>query len=86
MSKHTPDSGRVPSLEEIELEVEAEGREWTRRLQERLQQLADTHGTIFPSGRPAAAPARAARWRRPFATAVIRGTGAGAVRSWKPGA
>ena len=61
MSKHTPESGRVPSLEEIELEVEAEGREWTRRrLQERLQQFADTHGAFSPSGRPAAAPARAA--------------------------
>ncbi len=59
MSKHTPETGRVPSLETIELEVEAEGRGWTRRrLQERLQQLADTHGAFFPSGRPAAAPAR----------------------------
>ena len=61
MSKHTPESGRVPSLEEIELEVEAEGREWTRRrLQERLQQYADTHGAFFPSGRAAAGPARTA--------------------------
>lgn len=62
MSKHTPDSGRVPSLEEIELEVEAEGREWTRRrLQERLQQLADTHGAFSPQdGRRLRQPERRA--------------------------
>ena len=43
----------IPSLEEVELEVEAEGREWMRqRLQERLQQLADEHGEVFPPKRP----------------------------------
>jgi hypothetical protein len=59
MNKQTPDSGRIPSLEEIELEVETEAREFARRrLQERLQQLADTHGGVFPPGRPSAAKAR----------------------------
>jgi hypothetical protein len=39
----------IPSLSEIEAEVLAEGREWTRRrMQERLQQLADQHGQVFP--------------------------------------
>src|SRR5262245_49352131 len=61
MNKSTPDSGRVPSLEEIELEVEAEAREFARRrLQERLQQLADTHGGVFPPRRSRSAKARAA--------------------------
>ena len=37
------------SLREIELEVEAEGREWTRkRLQQRLQEEADRKGDVFP--------------------------------------
>jgi len=37
------------SLRQIEQEVLAEGREWTRRrLQQRLQQLADKHGEISP--------------------------------------
>jgi hypothetical protein len=40
---------RNRSLREIELEVEAEGREWTRRrLEERLQQEADRDGKVFP--------------------------------------
>ncbi len=49
MNQHTPDSGRMPSHEEIELEVETEAREFARRrFQERLQQLADMHGGVFP--------------------------------------
>ena len=37
------------SLREMELEAEAEGREWTRRrLEERLQQEADRDGKVFP--------------------------------------
>ena len=37
------------SLREIETEVMAEGREWTRRrLQQRLQEEADQHGGVFP--------------------------------------
>jgi hypothetical protein len=39
----------LPSLAEIEREVVAESREWGRqRLQERLQQLADAQGEVFP--------------------------------------
>lgn len=53
-------------LREIEMEVMAEGREWTqRRLQQRLQEEADRHGGVFPpeqkqggaSARPADADA-----------------------------
>jgi hypothetical protein len=37
------------SLAQIEAEVLAEGREWTRkRLEARLQQLAETQGEVFP--------------------------------------
>jgi len=40
------------SLREIELEVLAEGREWTRkRLEEKLQQEADRLGGVFPPER-----------------------------------
>ena len=40
---------RKLSLREIELEVEAEGREWMRRrLEERLQREADRDSAIFP--------------------------------------
>jgi hypothetical protein len=40
---------RTGSLREIELEVEAEGREWMRqRLEKRLQKEADRDGAIFP--------------------------------------
>lgn len=46
---------RPRSLREIEMEVEAEGREWTRqRLQQRLQAEAGQHGEVFPPQRPAA--------------------------------
>ena len=39
-------------LREIELEVEAQGREWMRqRLQERLQAEADRVGSVFPPKR-----------------------------------
>jgi len=45
---------RRPTLREIEMEVEAEGREWTRkRLQQRLQSEADRQGGVFPPQRPA---------------------------------
>ena len=41
------------SLREIELAVEAEGREWTRqRLQQELQKEADLSGGVFPPQRP----------------------------------
>jgi hypothetical protein len=40
------------TLREIEMEVMAEGREWTRkRLQQRLQAEADRHGGVFPPKR-----------------------------------
>ena len=43
------------SLKELEAEVLAEGREWTRqRLQQRLQVQAEEAGAVFP---PAATPA-----------------------------
>lgn len=63
------ESERPRSLREIELEVEAEGREWTRRrLQQRLQEEADRQGGVFPPERPAAGasavPADAAAHRR----------------------
>jgi len=49
----TPEES-VPSLAQIEAEVMAEGREWTRkRLQARLQQIADAQGEVFPP-KPAA--------------------------------
>jgi hypothetical protein len=52
---------RTRSLREIELEVEAEGREWTRRrLEEKLQQEADRDGGIFPP-QPKKSPASAPR-------------------------
>ena len=45
---------RPQTLREIELEVEAEGREWTRqRLQQRLQAEADRQGGVFPPERRA---------------------------------
>lgn len=50
------------SLSEIEEEVLAEGREWTRRrLQERLQEEANRHGGVFPpKPKKSVAPARKA--------------------------
>jgi len=40
---------RPRTLREIEMEVMAEGREWTRkRLQQRLQEEADRRGGVFP--------------------------------------
>jgi hypothetical protein len=43
------EAGECRSLRELELEVEAEMREWGRkRLQEKLQEQADRHGRVFP--------------------------------------
>ena len=55
------EQARVPSLRELELEAEAEAREFARvRLQQRLQEIADQHGGVFPPERvPAGAPAPA---------------------------
>jgi hypothetical protein len=55
----------IPSPSQIEVEVMAEGREWTRqRLEERLQQLADQHGEVFPQ-KPVSARASASAQVRP---------------------
>ena len=44
-----PTSKSLPALADIECEVVAESREWGRqRLEERLQQLAEEHGEVFP--------------------------------------
>jgi len=61
-----PTPKRFPSLADVEREVAAEGREWTRqRLQERLQQLADQHREVFPPATAKAAkPYAAQRVRR----------------------
>lgn len=43
---------RVPSLRELELAAEVEAREFARtRLQQRLQEIADQHGGVFPPQR-----------------------------------
>jgi hypothetical protein len=50
-----PEQTGVPSLRELELEAEVEAREFARtRLQQRLQEIADQHGEVFPPQRPAA--------------------------------
>jgi hypothetical protein len=59
---------RKRSLRDIELEVEAEGREWMRqRLEEKLQREADRDGAVFPpqpKKSPASAPKGAAAKNR----------------------
>jgi len=46
-------------LRDMELEVEAEGREWMRRrLQEKLQAQAEKDGAIFPPERKKSAPSK----------------------------
>lgn len=48
------DNSAADSLRDLELEVEAEGREWMRRrLEEKLQAQVEAQGAIFP---PQAAP------------------------------
>jgi hypothetical protein len=43
------ESNRGRSLQEIELEVLAEGREWMRqRLEQKLQEEANRQGGVFP--------------------------------------
>ena len=59
---------RKRTLREMELEVEAEGREWMRqRLEEKLQKEAERDGLIFPpqpkQGSAAAPPSAAAKDR-----------------------
>jgi hypothetical protein len=51
-----PTSKPFPRLADIEREVVAEAREWGRqRLEERLQELAEESGEVFP---PQATPAK----------------------------
>jgi len=51
------ESNRVRSLQQIELEVLAEGREWMRqRLEQKLQQEADRQGGVFPPEQPKSSP------------------------------
>jgi hypothetical protein len=51
-----------PSLAEVEREVVAESREWGRkRLEERLQELADQQGEAFPPRAAQAAKAHPAQ-------------------------
>ncbi len=46
----------VSPLAEVELETLEEGREWTRkRLEKKLQRLADRQGAVSPPQRPAVA-------------------------------
>ena len=56
----------LPALADIEREVAAESREWGRqRLEERLQELADQYGEVFPpQATSAQAPDTAKRVRR----------------------
>ena len=48
------------ALRDMELEVEAEGREWMRkRLEQKLQAQVDEHGAIFPQERKKSAAPKA---------------------------
>ena len=56
-----PDLKMFPRLADIEREVIAQAREWGRqRLQERLQELAEQSGEVFPPEATQAAGARVA--------------------------
>ena len=58
-----------PRLVDLEREVVAEAREWGRqRLQERLQQLAEHSGEVFPPQATAAKAAHAAQRTGPSKT------------------
>ena len=48
------------SLRDLELEVEAEGREWMRqRLEHKLQAQVEEQGAVFPPQRAKSAPSKA---------------------------
>jgi hypothetical protein len=52
----------LPALADIEREVVAESREWGRqRLEERLQELAEEHGEVFPPKATSAQNPKAAK-------------------------
>jgi hypothetical protein len=66
----SPKADGSRSLREMELEVEAEGREWMRgRLEQKLQAEATRHGGVFPpqptQGSPSAAADDASAQRLP---------------------
>ena len=56
------DTSANKSLRELELEVEAEGREWMRRrLEQKLQAQVEQQGAIFPPAGAKSAPSKAAK-------------------------
>ena len=56
------DTSAGNALRDLELEVEAEGREWMRRrLQEKLQAQVEEEGAIFPPERTKSAASKAAK-------------------------
>ena len=58
----SPEENRPRTLRELELEVEAEGREWMRRrLEEKVQAEADRCGGVFPPERAQSVASAAAR-------------------------
>ena len=73
------EENRPRTLREMELEVEAEGREWMRRrLAEKVQAEADRYGGVFPPERaqslasPTPADAAADGVRADLAGGVVR--------------
>lgn len=53
MMTNQPKPNTIPSLYEVEMETLAEGREWMRRrLEQKLQKLAEQQGAISPPQRP----------------------------------
>lgn len=56
------EENRPRTLREMEVEVEAEGREWMRRrLEEKVQAEADRHGGVFPPKRTQSVASPAAK-------------------------
>jgi hypothetical protein len=54
------DTSARNALRDMELDVEAEGREWMRqRLEQKLQAQVEAQGAIFPPGRKESASAQA---------------------------
>ena len=70
------------SLRDMELEVEAEGREWMRRrLEEKLQAEANRHGGVFP---PERAQSTSPATDAPASAHGLRGGGIGRVAGKRP--
>ena len=71
------------TLREMELEVEAEGREWMRRrLEEKLQAEVNRHGGVFPPERTQGVASAAAN---DAPADRLRGGGPGGVARTKSG-